>query len=69
MVERYYFIVGDFYVVGKIKTCMICICGTKERAEQDLSAIVANPPKTCLGNIKIASDEQQNCWWNQGGLD
>ena len=67
--NREYFIVGDFNVCGKIKSCLIRLCGTEERAKKTLPEIIANPPEGCLGNIRIESDDWDNCWWNQGGLD
>lgn len=70
MNKKEYFIVGDFYTMGKIESCLIRICGADEQhAEKVLPDVIANPPRGCLGNIKIASDEPENCWWRQGGLD
>ena len=64
-----YFIVGDFNVCGKVKSCLIRICANEEQAKEKLEYFKANPPSECLGNIRIKSAKKENCWWNQGGLD
>lgn len=65
-----YFICGDYEVCGKIKSCLICLCGSdEEHAKKVLADKIANPPKDCLGNIHIEKEEVSACWWNQGGLD
>ncbi len=60
-----FFIVGDFEVNGKTMECMIVICGrNEEHANKVLADTIANPPKNCLGNIHIAKEEVNACWWN-----
>lgn len=67
--HKSYYIVGDYNICGKITSCLIILCANKEQAKEDLKTIIANPPKDCLGNIHIESDNSENCWWNQGSLD
>lgn len=65
-----YFVCGDYEVCGKIKSCLISICGSdEEHAKKVLEDKIANPPKDCLGNIHIEKEEVSACWWNQGSLD
>ena len=66
-----YYVVGDFEIANKrIESCLISVCGTdKARAEQSLAYSIANPPKGCLGNIHIKSEQAEQCWWNMGHLD
>lgn len=65
-----YFICGDYNIYGKIEGCLICTCGAdKEHAEEVLQKVLSNPPKDCLGNIRIEKEEADDCWWNQGRLD
>lgn len=63
------YIVGDYNICNKIMSCLIILCANEEQAKKDLEKIKANPPKDCLGNIHIESDNNENCWWNQGNLD
>lgn len=67
--SKSYYIVGDFNICGKVKSCLITLCANKERAQMKLEQIKANPPADCLGNICIESNNSANCWWNQGWLD
>lgn len=65
-----YFICGDYEVNGEIHGCLICLAGSdEEHAKKVLEKTMANPPKKCLGNIRIEKEEKENCWWNQGHLD
>ena len=66
--SRDYFIVGDFNICGNVQSCLIQLCVNESRAHKDLEYVIANPPKDCLGNIRIESDDSENCWWN-GNLD
>ena len=66
--KKSYYIVGDFVTVNKVESCLICLT-TESTKEKDLERIKNNPPKDCLGNIKIEYDNSENCWWNQGSLD
>lgn len=60
-----YYIVGDFNICGKVKSCLIFVAGrTEEQAEAGLKRVLANPPKDCLGNIHIKKEETAKCWWN-----
>lgn len=68
-----YIIVGD---TKEFKGCLIYTCGTsKEHAEEVLNKMLTNPSeqdKKVLeehSNVRIAEEESENCWWNQGGLD
>lgn len=63
-----YYIVGDFKVCSQIKSCLI-ILTTVNTKEKDLENVKNNPPKDCLGNIKIECENAKNCWWNEGNLD
>ena len=65
-----YVIGGDYEICGKIHSCLIALCGTsKENAAKKFLEIKANPPKDCLGNIRIEAKKSKDCWWNQGNLD
>lgn len=66
--SRDYFIVGDFNICGNVQSCLIMLCVNEKQAYKDLENVIANPPKDCLGNIHIESDDSENCWWN-GNLD
>ena len=61
-----YFVVGDYEVCGKIQGCLIYVCGTdEEHAKKVLENTVANPPKECLGNIRLEKELSNDCWWNE----
>ena len=64
--NRYdYFIVGDYEVCGKVRTCLITLAGTDEEiAKEKLEKVIANPPENCLGNIHIEKEEKEKYWWN-----
>lgn len=65
-----YFVVGDFDRDGEISTNLICLCSDKpELAEKTLQEQIKNPPKNCIGNIRIEKELKQSCWWNQGRID
>ena len=63
-----YFIAGDFEVCGKVTSCLISLCYSEERANELLPKYLENPPKDCLGNIRIEKEESKKAWWN-GNLD
>lgn len=65
-----YFVVGDFEVCGKVSGCLIRCAGkdNEERANEVLAEVIANPPKNCLGNIRLEKEKSEDCWWN-GKLD
>lgn len=67
--RKEFFIVGDYYVCGKIESCLVRVCANEQQAQELLPEIIANPPERCLGNIYIESANSEDCWWNQGGLD
>lgn len=64
--NRYdYFVVGDYEVCGKVRTCLIELAGTtEEHAKETFEKVIANPPERCLGNIHIEKELKENCWWN-----
>lgn len=65
---RNYFIVGDFNICGKVKSCLIKLCVNETQAHKDLEYVTSNPSKDCLGNIHIESEDTETCWCN-GNLD
>ena len=61
-----YSVVGDYLICGKVCTCLIKLAGTNEdSANKTLEEVKANPPKGCLGNIRLEKEEYNKCWWNQ----
>jgi hypothetical protein len=65
-----YFVVGDYEICGKVEGCLIRLAGNEEaRALTILEEVKNNPPKDCLGNIRLEKEKTEDCWWNQGGLD
>lgn len=64
-----YYVVGDYNICGRVMGCMICLAGSDEKeAVAILEKTIANPPKNCIGNIRLEKDKKENCWWN-GNLD
>lgn len=67
-----YVIVGD---TKEYEGCLVCICGTKENAEECLHRMLTNPndndKKLIEGhtNLRIDTVKDDDCWWNQGSLD
>ena len=56
--------------------CLAYTCGTKERAEEVLKRINTNPDREDRRmiekghrNFRMEEVPQDDCWWNQGGLD
>ena len=71
--NKEYKIVGDTEEYG---TCMIYVCkGSREHAENVLNRILNNPNWSDLQalkthkNIRIKENENEEGWWNKGGLD
>jgi hypothetical protein len=65
-----YEITGDYEVCGKISHCLVqLVCAsTDEEANITYEKVLANPPKDCLGNIKIAKSKP-DAWYKNSNLD
>lgn len=68
---------GDYIIIGdteKYKGCLVCVCGTKQRAEECLARMLAKPTandKRLMeghSNLRIEGVPKKNCWWH-GNLD
>lgn len=66
-----YIIVGDTKKYGE---CLVCVCGTLERADNALYRMLNNPTEndkilmSGFSNLRIKEVPQEDCWWN-GNLD
>ena len=68
-----YIIVGD---TKEFKGCLIYTCGgSKEHAEEVLHNMLTNPSEQDkkelaeYTNVRIYEEKDEDCWWNQPGLD
>ena len=73
----------DYYIMatydmgnGKQSDCLVCLAGqTEEQAEQVKAKVIAEMQSgnkqyaNIIGNVYIAKDKHEECWWNQGRLD
>ena len=64
---------GDYVIIGDTKSydgCLVCVCGTFERATEVLNRMLTNPTdndKRLMDghhNLRITEVPEEDCWWH-----
>jgi hypothetical protein len=63
----------EYIIIGDTKDyseCLVCVCGSKEYAEEVLQRMLNNPNENDKAlieghtNLRIKAVEEKDCWWN-----
>ena len=64
---------GDYVIAGdteRYNDCLVCVCGTFERATEVLNRMLNNPTENDKRliqghhNLRIEEVPEKNCWWH-----